>query len=258
MKPVELEEDHVDEYRLTDSLNCASQKIDATLPTSSVKPVLLEETPSVAVSTSTDPPGSGALKAVLYLMIIILILDGMRRWRLQKQCTQKPEDAENNLAKIAEAAAEAAWIDMVNAAASGDMNSFEMALNHKPKLMKADTWGCTPLHFAAVGGSMAISTELLNRGVDVDALDANEETPLHFAARAGHSPICDLLLGSGAKIDAVNVQGMTPLVLAGRANAESACRLLSDRGAGVSGMADEDLPPLVVSLVVQKVFASEH
>lgn len=228
------------------------------MPTSFVEPISApEKTPVVTVSASSDPPGSGALKAMLQLMIIALVFDGMRRWHLQKQGARKHEDSIKSLAQSEEAAVEAAWIDMVNAAASGDMNSFEMALNHKPRLMQADTWGCTPLHFAAVGGSVAIGTELLKRGVDVDALDASEETPLHFAARAGHAPICELLLGSGANIDAVNVEGMTPLVLAGHENADAACRLLADRGAGVAGMADEKLPVLVVRLVVEKVLATE-
>lgn len=258
-KHVDTDDEFVDEYKLKESLKCASEAIAPALVTSIAEAVpVREEIPDTAISTSSDPPSADAFKSTLCLMIIVLLFDGVRRWNVQRLDTKKQQVADKRSAHDSEAAADAAWVDMVNAAASGDVNSFAMALNHKPRVMQADTWGCTPLHFAAVGGSVAIAKELLNRGVEVDPLDACDETPLHFAARAGQGPMCELLLGAGAKMDAVNERGLTPLIVAGQANAQASCHLLVNHGAGVAGLADEDLPALVVSQLVQKVFATAH
>lgn len=248
------------EYNLPESAACTTREV----PAKFIEPihpasVIVEHIKSVRLTPeaeSGDPPGAYVLRATLELLIIVIIFDGMRRWQLQKQETAKTEVTACKRVHDAEAAAEAAWIEMVNAATAADVASFEKALGQGPSVTRTDTWSCTPLHFAAAGGSMAIATELLKRGAEVDAVDASEETPLHFAARAGHSPICELLLGAGAKIDAVNVQEMTPFVVAGHANQEAACRLLADHGAGVAGLYDEQLPPLVVSQLVRKVFAA--
>merc|ERR1719240_989406 len=110
------------------------------------------------------------------------------------------------------------------AAKDGNADRFNAALQSKPRLAQADAWGCTPLHFAAAGGSVCIVSTLLKAGVEIDALDGNNETPLHFAGRAGHANICELLSEAGAK------------------------------AGGVHGMADKDMQPLVVSQLVQKVF----
>jgi hypothetical protein len=263
----------VDQYELTGSSKCTMEKqhasaacrrcaqdaISSTLSSSSAEPdVVLGDAPCVESSTSHDVAGAGALKMVLQLMIILLIADGMRRWKSQKKqrapITEGPRG--QTLLDHLEVVSGSAWVDMVNAAACADVNHFEMALKHKPRMTQVDAWGCTPLHFAAVGGSRIIATQVLQQKADVDARDASDETPLHFAARSNHESICEMLLDAGAEIDAVNVQGMTPLVVAGHANAKESCRLLLDRGAGCAGLADEDLPPVLVSQLVQRVFAA--
>jgi len=258
-EPAEVQEPA--DYGLANELACSSKEAVAPkMPAAFIEPAapvktLQEHIAAVRLTPeaeSGDPPGAGVLRAFLELMIIVIIFDGIRRWRLQKQDAGKPKAT--NPARQVEAAEEAAWIAMVNAASAGNSENFEKALSSKPSVSRTDTWGCTALHFAAAGGSATITAELLKKGVEVDPLDASDETPLHFAARAGHAPICDLLIGAGANINAVNVQDMTPFVIAGHANQEPACRLLADRGAGVAGLTDEQLPPLVVSQLVRKVF----
>jgi len=254
-----LKEEHASEYKLAETMACTTEKVDnrPPMPASFVETASVPKASLVVVASTAsdiDPPGAGVLRAVMQLMILFLVVDGIRRWNLQKQDALKLNTKKS--APTNEANATAAWVDMVNSASNGDMKGFEKALIAKGQVTRADAWGCTPLHFAAVGGSLAIATELLKHAVDVDALDASEETPLHLAARAGNAPICKLLLAAGAKMDAVNVQGMTPFVVAGHANAEPACRLLADHGAGVAGLADDELPQMVVSQIVRKMFAT--
>lgn len=252
------------EYNLPNNLACESKAevpaafMELTPPTATIQ----EQIMSVRLTPELDggdPPGAGTLRAVLALMIIALFFDGIRRWRLQKQESASPQQTvvKKTLAQEqAEAAEEAAWVQMVTAASTANNANFDKAIVKNPSVTRTDTWGCSPLHFAAAGGSAAIATQLLKLGADIDVRDASEETPLHFAARAGHGPICDLLLEAGANIDAVNVQDMTPFVLAGHANQEPTCRLLADRGAGVAGLLDTQLPPLVVSQLVRKMFGA--
>jgi len=256
---VGLEADHKEEYKLAEPLSCAPEKgapvepvvslaeLGAAAPAESsmAAPEQLEE-------AEEDPPGAATVKMVLQLGIVLLICDGLWKWHLQKQSMEE-KSSQSNQADQAGAAAQAAWVQMVKAAKSGDESSFEEALAHNPVIMQSDAWGCTPLHFAAAGGSAAIASKLLKLGADVDAVDAIDETPLHMAARTGGVSLCDLLLKARAHIDAVNNKGMTPLVLAGHANQEATCRFLADNGAGVAGLPDEELPLLVVSQLVQKV-----
>jgi len=251
------------DYNLPNSLACEAEVptafMEITPPTA---PSIKEQIMSVRLTPELeggDPAGAGMLRAVLELMIIALFFDGIRRWRLQKQETASRQQKivrKTPAQEQAEAAEEAAWVAMVTAASTANDTDFDQAIVKKPSVTRTDSWGCSPLHFAAAGGSAAIATELLKLGADVDVRDASDETPLHFAARAGHGPLCDLLVDAGANIDAVNVQDMTPFVLAGYANQEPACRLLADRGAGVEGLLDTQLPPLVVSQLVRKMFGA--
>jgi len=253
-----VEDDGVaDEYSLASALKCASQDVGTELPA----PILSEQqekSPATAASSasqfeSDDPPGAKTLRVVLQVMALLLMMDCIRRWQLDKQ-------DDNKLKHAAQANQEedAAWIMMVTAARSGDVSSFMKVawgctLRDFSYLARADGWGCTLLHFAAAGGSEAITKELLLRGAEIDAIDGADETPLHIAARAGHSSVCELLLGAASNINAVNGQGMTPLMVAGHANQKDTCCLLADRGAGVAGIADEALPPLVQSQLLRRM-----
>jgi hypothetical protein len=197
-----------------------------------------------------DPPGANILKIVLEIGIVFLFVDGVRRWRLQQQEASK--DKQSNFAEE-DAAADRAWEALVKAAAAGDAPKSKKALQQGASVKREDAWGCTPLHFAANGGSTEVTNDLLHRGAEVDALDACDETALHLAARAGHAGVCEVLVNKGANINAINAQDMTPLVVAGHAKQVTTCRFLADHGASAGGMADEDLPMLVVSQLVRKV-----
>lgn len=250
-----------DEYKFADSLKCASEGTVLESGGSLVAPtavaVALGELP--AAQLHGEPAGSRGMRSVLLCMTILIILDGIRRVCLQQQGKNQPERCcadQRQVVPEYKVDVQSAWVEMVHFAKSGDASMFEKALCHNSPVMIADAWGCTPLHFAAKGGSTIIATELLKRHADINALDACDETPLHIAAREGHLAICELFLRSGANMQAVSSDGLTPLVVAGLSNQPDICRLLVEGGAGVGGVADDELPPLVVSQVVRKMVSA--
>ena len=85
----------------------------------------------------------------------------------------------------------------------------------------------TMLMKAVTSNDAAKVRELINGGVDVDELDANEDSPLIMAAYKGHTEIVKLLLEAGADVAALD-PGMkaTALHAAAYAGRTEAARLL--------------------------------
>lgn len=250
-------------YNVASAFECTTKDdkvVDSDVPEVVASETTSQQPISAHTANSSDPPGASSTRAILRLMCLLLLLDGLRRWWLQKHQTSVPKQqisipkaqADTQDAEVMKNS----WAEVVIAAKNGDESRFKKASIYQSTVTASDPWGCTALHFAAVGGSATIAQELLKYGAEVDALDADDETPLHFAARAGHTRICEVLVTSGAKVDVVNKKGLTPFVVAGESNQEQACCFLADHGAGVAGLADEELPPLVVSQIVRKMFAA--
>lgn len=59
--------------------------------------------------------------------------------------------------------------------------------------------------------SIEVIQELVNRGVDVNAIDCYGNSPVHYAARSKRADIIKLLFNAGANINIVNLQGVSPL-----------------------------------------------
>jgi ankyrin repeat protein len=62
----------------------------------------------------------------------------------------------------------------------------------------------TPLHWAAIAGSLKAATLLLDHGADPNARDRDGRTPLHWAARNNRPEIVSLLIHRGADPNAVD------------------------------------------------------
>lgn len=79
-----------------------------------------------------------------------------------------------------------------------------------------DIHGCTPLHYAAVKGSLDDTTFLLEFHPDVDARDLLDWTPLHYACNACSHPgvVQHLLDKGGPQVNAQGIDGVAPLHLA--------------------------------------------
>ncbi|KAH9169145.1 ankyrin repeat-containing domain protein [Lactarius sanguifluus] len=90
---------------------------------------------------------------------------------------------------------------------------------------------------------------LLERGVDVNALDEDCATPLHLASSYGMHELARLLLNRGAEANAENVRGQTPLHLVSQheeytdGNSDLA-RLLLEFGVDVNARDQDQATPL--------------
>merc|ERR1719424_131439 len=175
------------EYNVANDLKCpgeAKVAVESARIPPHVAPVILqvEISETDTQTESDDPPGAAMLRLVLQLLICLVVVDGIRRsLQLRKQ---KPSPSTNQPTRnctggtvIAQrsqrdaAASESAWFDMVTAARNADESSFNQAVGHESLLTCVDAWGCTALHFAVAGGSLAIAKGLIARGAEIDALD---------------------------------------------------------------------------------------
>jgi ankyrin repeat protein len=85
------------------------------------------------------------------------------------------------------------------------------------KVNVSNQFQVTPLHLAAGNGNIIIIDRLLNKGADINALDALGNTPLFRATtnRRGNSfETNKFLIDRGAKVNIANRAGQTPLMLA--------------------------------------------
>jgi Ankyrin repeats (3 copies) len=91
-----------------------------------------------------------------------------------------------------------------------------------------DTYGRTPLSWAAGCGHEAVVTLLLATGkVDVDSKDTYGQTPLSWAAERGHEAVVTLLLATGkVDVDSKDTDGRTPLSWAAANEHEVVVKLL--------------------------------
>jgi ankyrin repeat protein len=71
----------------------------------------------------------------------------------------------------------------------------------------------TPLHYAAKVGVVGSARLLLDKGVQVDAIDSRGQTPLHIAVFVGHAKMVRFLLDRGADRNARTKNGKSPLDL---------------------------------------------
>jgi ankyrin repeat protein len=70
----------------------------------------------------------------------------------------------------------------------------------------------------------------------VNVRDAAGETPLHHAAIGGSVPMIECLLSLGAAIDAANTENLTPLLEAVRSGRDAAANALIEKGARIDGV----------------------
>lgn len=80
-----------------------------------------------------------------------------------------------------------------------------------------DNEGNTPLHRTAESDRDDIASILLDRGVEVEALDWQGNTPLHVAAACNAVRVTTLLIKNGANIKALDSEGRSPLDIANKA-----------------------------------------
>jgi ankyrin repeat protein len=103
---------------------------------------------------------------------------------------------------------------------------------HNPDIK--DTYGQTPLSWAAENGNKAAVELLLENGASPDSKDVNSRTPLHLAAEKGREAVVELLLKNGVDVDSKDANGWTPLHLAAKNGHKAVVQLLLDNKAGIN------------------------
>jgi ankyrin repeat protein len=83
---------------------------------------------------------------------------------------------------------------------------------------------------AAFKGRADAVRDLLGRGADVDAADAEGYTALHCAAEAGRADVVDVLLRHGANAKATTAKGRTAAEVAAATGKSKVMRLLEKAG----------------------------
>ena len=72
----------------------------------------------------------------------------------------------------------------------------------------------TPLHLAAIFGTVDAVNALITAGADVNATSMKDVTPLHMAAELGTAKAVNALINAGADIHSRTHTNATPLHLA--------------------------------------------
>jgi len=136
-------------------------------------------------------------------------------------------------------------LDLLEAAAIGDLERVSVLLDEDPSLVNA--WsddGFTPLHYAAFFGQAATAKLLIERRADLEARSANREfaldaAPLHSAVAARERGTIEVLLDAGADVNAVQHGGFTPLLEAAQTGQAEVVELLLERGADPDAKLDD-------------------
>ena len=82
-------------------------------------------------------------------------------------------------------------------------------VRNAPDVNVLNNYRYSPLHFAAMSGTLAKVAALLDAGADVDIRNRHGATPLHYAARSGTPDMVSALLEAGASGRVKNRDGMT-------------------------------------------------
>jgi hypothetical protein len=117
------------------------------------------------------------------------------------------------------------------AAFFGHADAARTLLDHDadPNIASQNAMRVAPLHSAVAAQRLDISAELLRRGAEVNAVQADDFTPLHEAAQNGQVAMIELLLAHGADLTARKSDGQTPLDVAEAHGQAEAAALLRAR-----------------------------
>jgi len=131
-----------------------------------------------------------------------------------------------------------------NAAESGNLNRVRTLLNQGMSVNLRDSFGYTPLYWAANKNRLNVVKELLNRGAKKNARDWFGHTALFAATRSGHLNVVKELLNRGANKNARDSSGHTPLHIAAHRGNLNIVKELLRRGARVNPRNSNGFIPL--------------
>jgi ankyrin repeat protein len=132
------------------------------------------------------------------------------------------------------AAAAAQAQEIFNAVKNNDLEKVKVLIEKDASLVNIkDEAGNTPLHHAAIIGSIETIKLLLSKGADIDAQNTQLNTPLHEAIQSKKENISALLIEKGADLNKTNIHNRTPLHRAALLNRKRIGEMLIAKGASV-------------------------
>ena len=125
--------------------------------------------------------------------------------------------------------------NLFTCAANDDTFTMSKLISNGADVNKANSNNETPLHVAAIHGSLKAAKCLLSSGADPN-LKTNlfEESPLHFAVQQGNKQIITLLFDAGADPNSKNCDGENPVFTAVRWSNANVIPLLAERGSNLT------------------------
>ncbi|KAI9874609.1 MAG: hypothetical protein M1830_009566 [Pleopsidium flavum] len=106
------------------------------------------------------------------------------------------------------------------------------------------------LHWAAENGYEAVVRLLLEKEVDIEAMNGDSgRTALHLAARNGHKGVVRLLLENGANITTKDERGFTALHIAAIDGHKAVVKLLLENGANITAKDESELTALHIAII---------
>lgn len=132
---------------------------------------------------------------------------------------------------------------------AGDKEMVKFLLSKGADVTAKDFFKRTPLHLAALNGSVEGAKALLAGGSDVNARDALQETPLFGAAAKGHREVAQLLIDHKADLKPTdNFWGETVLHKAVQEKQAEIVKLLVTIGADVNAKDKDGRTPLFLAV----------
>lgn len=122
------------------------------------------------------------------------------------------------------------WAKLLLEQSSSDGIPFRRYISRK------DSYGRTPLFWAATFGHHDVVELLLDHGAQINSRDRSRLTPLHIAVTGQHKDVVALLLSRSARVESKASYDETPLMRAIQANSKDIVTLLLEHGARVDGL----------------------
>lgn len=125
-------------------------------------------------------------------------------------------------------------------------------------VLQVDSYGQTPVFFAAAEGNVELLRLLLEKGVKAEEEDGFKQTALFYAAREGHLEVVKCLVEFGANYDHLDQIKETPLFYAASQGKKDMCELLVSYGANVNAVDDKKQTALFFALKSNHIGVVEY